>query len=146
MSSYWILSIGLILIIFVTGCMTTQTISPVTTPTPQVIYVTVTVPVTQPVTQSTPLAPVSKSATIAGSGDDVKSFSATGTGLRIIAMTYTGQHNFIVTLKDSQGEYVALLANEIGSYSGRKSQVLSTGTYYLDVQSSGPWTIDISSP
>jgi hypothetical protein len=80
-----------------------------------------------------------------GYGDDVVSFNAQGTGLRIFNMRYTGGSNFIVVLKDNQGNWVDLLANKIGSYSGKKSAQLNSGTYYLDVTASGPWTIEIYS-
>jgi len=82
---------------------------------------------------------------LSGYGDDVVSFTASGRGLRIFNMKYTGQHNFAVILKDGSGEYISLLANEIGSYSGKKSETLTTGKYFLDVTASGPWTLDISS-
>ena len=82
---------------------------------------------------------------LSGSGDDVRSFTTTGTGLRIFTMSHTGTHNFAVVLKDNGGNYVTLLANEIGSYSGKKSQQLTSGTYYLDITTDGSWTIDISS-
>ena len=82
---------------------------------------------------------------LSGSGDDVQSFTATGSGLRIFTMSHTGSHNFAVVLKDSGGNYLTLLANEIGSYSGKKSERLTSGTYYLDITADGSWTIDISS-
>jgi hypothetical protein len=82
---------------------------------------------------------------LSGRGDDVQSFSATGSGLRIFSMSHTGSHNFAVVLKDGGGNYVTLLANEIGSYSGKKSERLTSGTYYLDITADGSWTIDISS-
>lgn len=80
-----------------------------------------------------------------GFGDDVRSFTVTGDGIKIFSMTYTGQHNFIVWLKDSQGNNVDLLANTIGSYNGKKSEHLTAGKYYLDIISSGFWTIRITS-
>jgi hypothetical protein len=80
-----------------------------------------------------------------GGGDDVRSFTATGTGLRVFSMSYSGQHNFAIELYDSEGNYVDLLANEIGLYSGKKTAKLSTGKYTFDITASGPWTIDISS-
>jgi hypothetical protein len=87
----------------------------------------------------------SSSTHLSGYGDDVVSFTASGSGLRIFDMKYTGQHNFAVKLKDGSGDYLALLANEIGSYSGKTSETLTTGKYFLDVTASGPWIIDISS-
>lgn len=87
----------------------------------------------------------SSSTHLSGNGDDVVSFTADGIGLRIFNMKYLGQHNFAVKLKDEDGDYLSLLVNEIGSYSGKKSETLTTGKYFLDVTASGPWTIDISS-
>jgi len=84
-------------------------------------------------------------ATLSGNGDDVVNFAATCTGLRIFTMRYTGTSNFAVILKDGNGGYLTLLANEIGSYSGKKSEQLTTGKYYLDVTASGPWSIQIAS-
>ena len=78
-----------------------------------------------------------------GSGDDVVAFDADGTDLRTFSMDYTGESNFAVILLDSQGNYTALLANEIGSYNGTTSEQLTTGKYFLDVDASGPWSIDI---
>ncbi len=99
----------------------------------------VSTPITTYISSSTPLT------TLSGSSDDVVSFTATGTGLRIFTMRYSGTSNFAVILKDGNGGYMTLLANEIGSYSGKKSEQLSTGKYYLDVTASGPWSIQISS-
>ena len=81
--------------------------------------------------------------TLTGSGDDVVAFDADGTDLRTFSMDYTGESNFAVILLDSQGNYTALLANEIGSYNGTTSEQLTTGKYFLDVDASGPWSIDI---
>lgn len=80
-----------------------------------------------------------------GSGDDVKSFTATGTGLRIFTISHTGSSKFAIWLKDSSRKEVALLVNEIGSYSGKKSERLTSGTYYININADGSWTIDISS-
>jgi hypothetical protein len=103
-------------------------------------------PVSTPTTQPTYSQTSSPQTThYSGHGDDVKSFTATGSGLRIFTMSHTGSHNFAVVLKDNSGNWVALLANEIGSYSGKKSERLTSGTYYLDIKADGSWTIDISS-
>ena len=91
-----------------------------------------------------PQSPSSSSAHFSGNGDDVISFTTSGTGLRIFTMRHTGDSNFIIKLKDGDGNYRALLVNEIGSYSGRTSESLTTGKYYLDVSADGAWTIDIT--
>jgi hypothetical protein len=79
-----------------------------------------------------------------GSGNGIQSFNSTGTGKQYFTMTHSGQSNFAVTLKDENGKYIALLINEIGSYSGKKSANLTIGKYYLDVTANGAWTIDIT--
>lgn len=81
-----------------------------------------------------------------GSGDDVVSFTATGSGLRVFDSSYTGKSNFIVWLEDSGGEKTDLIVNKIGTYSGKKSVRLTSGKYYLDVKADGQWTVIISSP
>jgi hypothetical protein len=80
-----------------------------------------------------------------GSGDDSKSFTATGTGLRIFTISHTGSGKFAIWLKDSSGKEAALLVNDIGTYSGKESERLASGTYYLNITADGAWTIDISS-
>ena len=87
----------------------------------------------------------SKVTTFTGSGDDVQSFTTYGSGIRIFSMRYTGSSNFIVWLENSDGDKLDLLANEIGSYSGKTSEKMGPGKYYLDVQASGPWTITLTS-
>lgn len=82
--------------------------------------------------------------TLSGYGDDVIKISVVDSGLYIFTMTYSGKHNFIVWLKDSEGYTEELLANEIGAYSGRTSARLEPGVHVLDIQASGPWKIQIS--
>ena len=82
-----------------------------------------------------------------------KSLSGTGykvSGLFIlpgtnttVTMNYTGKSNFIVYAHYSNGKS-QLLANTIGDYSGQK--VLrnpENTTCYLEVKSSGAWTVDL---
>jgi hypothetical protein len=102
-------------------------------------------PCNYPVPNMNPSYSSSGSTVFYGYGDDVVSFTATGTGLRIFNMQYNGQQNFIVWLKDGMGNNIDLIANKIGSYNGRTSVQLTTGKYYLDVKSSGSWTITITS-
>jgi hypothetical protein len=81
---------------------------------------------------------------LSGFGDTVQFFTVTVTGLRVFMMSHDGTRNFAVVLKDQRGNYIALVANEIGSYLGKKFEHLTTGTYYLDITADGSWTIDIS--
>jgi hypothetical protein len=80
-----------------------------------------------------------------GHGDDVKSFNVTETGLHIFTMHHTGDRNFAITLKDDNGKYIALLVNEIGDYSGKNSERLTVGKYWLTINADGDWTIAITS-
>jgi len=115
------------------------------TPIPQIVNGTVTL--TQAPVAATSPAPSAPQTTVhlTGTNDDVQSFTTTGTGIKIFTMQYSGERNFAVTLYDSSENYVDLLANETGSYSGKKTANLSTGEYMLIITASGPWTIDISS-
>jgi len=81
-----------------------------------------------------------------GTGDTRQSFIVTESGTRVFSMDYQGEQPFTVELRDSQGTILEILADEPGRYNGiMASDPLQTGTYYLDVTASGPWTIDISS-
>jgi len=56
------------------------------------------------------------------------------------------EHNssgyFGVWVKDAAtGEMVALLANMIGTFAGRRMSLVEPGFYYLEVEASGPWRI-----
>ena len=80
-----------------------------------------------------------------GIGDTRQSFTVTESGIRVFTIDYQGEEPFTVELQDSQGTILEVLADEPGRYNGiMASDPLQTGTYYLDVTASGPWTIDIS--
>ncbi|MDD1709604.1 MAG: hypothetical protein LUQ37_01700, partial [Methanoregulaceae archaeon] len=79
-----------------------------------------------------------------GLGDDVKSFSASGTGLRVFTINHNGDSSFYLDLKDSQGKHIEYLASEYGPYSGKTSVQLGSANYYLDIDTSGPWSIEIT--
>jgi hypothetical protein len=81
---------------------------------------------------------------ISGHGDDVRSFNVTETGLKIFTLHHTGDRNFAITLKDDNGKYISLLVNEIGDYSGKNSERLTIGKYWLNIKADGDWTIGIT--
>ena len=90
---------------------------------------------------------------LSGSGDTVTERFELSSGVAIFRMTYSGPSNFIVTLYSSAGEYVDLVANEIGAYSGNALVGVaggfagaSEGEHYLEVSASGPWEIVIEHP
>jgi Tol biopolymer transport system component len=80
-------------------------------------------------------------AAFSGNGSTVIPFTAPSSGLWTFTLKYTGESNYIVWLTDSMGSRVALLANSIGTSSAVSAKKLSDGKYYLDVNASGPWTI-----
>lgn len=82
---------------------------------------------------------------ISGHGDDIQWYNTTKTGLSTFSLRHTGDRNFAITLKDENDKYISLLVNEIGEYSGKKSERLTAGNYYLDITADGDWTISITS-
>jgi hypothetical protein len=140
-----VLTFLIIGIVSLSGCAAPPTSSSSTTPTPQIVYETVTVTQAPVAATSTATSAPQTTVHLTGTSDDVQSFTTTGTGIKIFTMQYSGERNFAVTLYDSSEDYVDLLANETGSYSGKKTANLSTGEYILIITASGPWTIDISS-
>ena len=53
-----------------------------------------------------------------------------------------GEMNFIVYLLDSNGEMVALLANEIGTAEGSSAtNIREPGNYLMDISADGDWTM-----
>ena len=91
-----------------------------------------------------PTPTVITSVEMSGTGSNVAAFSATGTSQREFIIHYNGGSDFVVWLKDAQGNNVDLLVNTVGPYNGKISSPLTTGDYYLDILASGPWTILIS--
>jgi hypothetical protein len=83
--------------------------------------------------------------TFAGTSDGVPSAFTLTSGAIKFDMRYTGTSNFAVWLYDANGNHIDLLANEIGSYSGAKSEsILNSGIYYLDVTGVGSWSITVT--
>jgi hypothetical protein len=91
-----------------------------------------------------PTATAGSSAVLSGTGNMVVPFTATESGLWVFTLNYSGPSNFIVWLTDDKGNQLTPLANEIGVYSGTKTQNLDAGKYYLKVTASGAWTIQAS--
>ncbi len=148
-----VLIVFIVSLVLLAGCTGTPS-APEVTPTPEIVYVTVLVTLSPgqvavapptAIPTAVPTTATSTPLTIQGNSDDVRSFTTSGDGIRIFAMSYSGEKNFAIWLEDSQGNKLDLLANEIGSYTGKKSERLGPGTYYLDVTASGPWTVTVTS-
>lgn len=144
---YLLFILLLVAVVIAAGCTNTgsDTVQPTTTPAEITTSAVPTAAPTIPDTITQIPTGYSLSNHFSGNGDDVKSFTATGSGLKIFTLFHNGDRNFIVWLKDTSGDKVALLVNENGKYYDKKSETLSSGTYYLDITADGSWTIDISS-
>lgn len=83
--------------------------------------------------------------TYSGSGDKVIKLTSPIAAPATVTMTNTGTGNFVVKATAADGEYVDLLANEIGSYQGTKLlNPRRTTVTTLEVGSDGAWTINIA--
>jgi hypothetical protein len=80
-----------------------------------------------------------------GTGSDQEQFTLNRNTIWKFAMTYSGEDKFIVEVKDSQFNVVDKLADQTGSYMGKKSVSLRPGTYYLRVTATGPWAVILTS-
>ena len=92
-----------------------------------------------------------------GTGNQVSPFLKLDKGLVIFRLTHAGIANFIVELLDSNGQYIELLANEIGEFDGTKAVGISqSGLYLLNItaedsswftgmsgEKKADWTIEI---
>jgi hypothetical protein len=66
-------------------------------------------------------------------------------GLNVFKMSHKGEDNFAVSvLSPKNGTTQGLLANEIGTYNGEKSQRFDKGVYPFNVDADGDWTIEVS--
>jgi hypothetical protein len=87
--------------------------------------------------------------TLSGNGDSVPSLTIPGDARAILEFSYSSSSNFIVIAYGSGDEYLDLLVNEIGAYSGRRPinfDVDDGRVRYLEINASGPWTISVLPP
>ncbi|VVC03452.1 Uncharacterised protein [Candidatus Bilamarchaeum dharawalense] len=73
---------------------------------------------------------VSQAKTFSGDSADVTDQIYLKKGLVLITGYYSGKHNFIVQLLDSDGANVDLIFNEIGNYDGKHATHITTDGYY----------------
>ncbi len=79
-----------------------------------------------------------------GSGDKIITGVNLTKGLYKISLTNKGSRNFIVVPYDGDGDRKSSWSNEIGDYSGSVIYSDSLTDGYIEVKSSGQWTITIS--
>ncbi|MEI6426312.1 MAG: hypothetical protein WCO66_03065 [Candidatus Absconditabacteria bacterium] len=90
-----------------------------------------------------------KEITLTDAGKKITSSIHLTQGLHKFKLSYNGESNFSVTLLDSEGNYIALLANEIGDTSSSIGvKIEKEGDYLFNVTAEGTWTIttDYSTP
>jgi hypothetical protein len=103
---------------------------------------------TQALAQATPtpiptIAPIS----LSGVGQQASKKFQLQQGLAIFKLTHNGSSNFIVQLLGSNGQNIDNLVNEIGLFNGSKAEgIQNAGTYVLDIQADGKWTVTIQQP
>jgi hypothetical protein len=94
---------------------------------------------------STPIVRTS-SISIQGIGDDVKHFTVQHAGRAELDIHHNGKSNFAVKVLANDGDYIDLLVNDIGKYSGKRSITLSPGDYVFEVIADGNWSINGTIP
>lgn len=81
-----------------------------------------------------------------GSGDSVETLELSGSSLHAFSFEHDGDANFIVQLRNADGETEEYLVNEIGTIEGTTAAPLEAGEYQLQVQADGNWKIDVIEP
>lgn len=82
-----------------------------------------------------------------GVGQQVTSRFRLAKGLAIFISNHIGKRNFSVQVLDSAGEYVKLVANTVGNYSGVTAfPIERDGDYVANVSADGGWGISILQP
>lgn len=83
---------------------------------------------------------------INGSGDQGSDSIKLLEGFAVFDSKYSGNSNFAVELQDGQGNFIDLLVNEIGNYSGKSFVwIEEENDYYLNVKGNeGEWNIEIT--
>ncbi len=102
-------------------------------------------PTATPAPTNTP-APTAAPQVFEGNGQQASPKFELPAGLVTFQMTHDGQSNFIAHLLDDQGQMVDSLANIIGPYNGSKALGVSAGTYLMDINADGNWTITVHNP
>ncbi|MEN4043543.1 MAG: hypothetical protein PQ971_01680 [Methanobacterium sp.] len=90
-------------------------------------------------TPSIPEPTIPKPIKLSGSGQEATENFHLNSGLARFKMKHQGSSNFAIVLYSTQGEYIDLLVNEIGSFDGSTAvPIHSSGEYMLDVSADGP--------
>ena len=107
-----------------------------------------TVLIKQPRPTSSEIPPLN----LTGKGHAVSPFFTLDEGLTTFDMTHNGDSNFAIQLFSANGEMEELIANEIGSYSGKKAIGVKQGNiigarpgiHILSITADGIWAVSIN--
>jgi hypothetical protein len=94
--------------------------------------------------ESTPEVEEPETQSFSGSGATVDDGVDIEGGLTVVDASHTGESNFQVHLVG--GEFDDLFVNEIGNYEGETAGLIDAGTYRLDIEADGDWSIEIRQP
>lgn len=83
---------------------------------------------------------------MSGTGPQATDSFELETGLVVLSAVHQAEGAFSVTLLDETGEMVDLPASAIGSFEGSSAVGVGSGTYLLDVDADGPWTVTVEQP
>ena len=82
--------------------------------------------------------------TITGSGSDVVPFTIGTSGAVTFNLVHAGDGTFVVWLLDSSAERLVLLTAKVGDVSDTRVENLAAGSYFLDIESTGEWSVSIT--
>ncbi|QLH78760.1 hypothetical protein HZS55_16315 [Halosimplex rubrum] len=122
----------------------TPTASPTETPTDSPTPTNSPTPTATP--SPTPTATPVPAQSFSGSGQEVRDGVSIIGGLTVVEASYSGSGNFVVTLVPEEGEFDTIAVNSIGSYDGATAQLVSAGSYQLDVDAESDWDVSIRQP
>jgi len=124
-----LLLISCIVLVLAAGCTGTSS----TTSTPVTVQTTAVNVIPTPTPASTTI--------YTGSGNEEKTITISAPCTMYFDISYTGTNKFKVWLEDGVRNQIKIFTDQTGAYSGTSSIPLTPGTYYLDIQTDGSWTV-----
>jgi hypothetical protein len=85
------------------------------------------------------------SISLSGTGDAVEVLDAPNADSYIATMGFSGDGNFVVTVRDPAGDREEVLASHVGDYRGQSPVNFLVGEQFsiLEVKANGPWAIEL---
>lgn len=80
-----------------------------------------------------------------GKGQQVSPVIELEAGVYVVKTTHDGKRNFAIVTRRTNGEYIQLLVNTIGTFDGSKMLVIEdSGKFMMDITADGEWTVSIT--